>query len=525
MARAVDDRHDADTAALRMGDDGVHLHLGERVAIGVLVVLVVTGGEGGLHGVAVVALAVDLHRHVVQEEAHAVVGQDQLDVGIAVHVGAIDDLHDLAGREVLAAGVDREDGALRLDGLGHVLLVLGGELVHQLEDTIHIMRLGGLVAPDALHAADGGDFAARARHLVEPLGGDVLHRVVEVVAAGVDVAEHPVPCVVGVQDVETLLLQELGLGDVEAPPAGGPVGHGEVLVERPEVRLAVVVDAVVEADGLHARRLDEAGHVVGVLDEVPVRAVALDLAPAGVGEDIVGELVGAEVEVLGDAGLAEVGNVLLQDGVQEVDRLLVGDVDGAIGDLAAVCVSGVLDAEFLHRDQQGVHVARAVDDRHDAHALALRMGEDVIHLGFGERVAVGVLVVLVVTGGEGGLHGVAVVALAADLHRHVVEEEAHAVVRQDQLDVGVAVLRGAIDDLLELIGREVLASRVDREDAMHPLRSFRLHRQGHHTYRCKHNGGDPRKHMPDGVLRFDHVLSHLFEEYNFNSVAYKIGML
>ena len=60
---------------------------------------------------------------------------------------------------------------------------------------------------------------------------------------------------------------------------------------------------------------------------------------------------------------------------------------------------------------------------------------------------------------------------------------------------------------------------------MHPLRSFRLHRQGHHTYRCKHNGGDSRKHMPDGVLRFDHVLSHLFEEYILNSIAYKIGLL
>ena len=394
--------------------------------------------------------------------------------------------------------------------------VLLAELVHQLEDAIHIMRLGGLVAPDALHAADGLNGAVGTRHIVEILSSDILESVIEIVATGADSTQDPVPTIVGVQDVQPLLLQELRLGDVEAPPAGGPVGHGKVLVERPEVRLAVVVDAVVEADGLHARRLDEAGHVVGVLDEIPVRAVALDLAPAGVGENVVGELVGAEVEVLGDAGLAEVRDVLLQDDVQEVDRLLVGDVDGAIGDLAAVRVSGVLDAELFHGDQQCIHMTGAVDDGHDANTLALSIGDDVIHLGFGQRVAVGVLVVGVVARGKRFLHGIAAVALAVNLHRHVVEEKTHAVVRKDQLDVGVAVLRGAVDDLLDLIGREILATSINRKDGVSPpLCGLRLNGRKRHANGRKSNRSDPCKQALDAMLYFVHVLSNPIDEHMF----------
>ena len=158
----------------------------------------------------------------------------------------------------------------------------------------------------------------------------------------------------------------------------------------------------------------------------------------------------------------------------------------------------------------------AVDDGHDANTLALSIGDDVIHLGFGQRVAVGVLVVGVVARGKRFLHGIAAVALAVNLHRHVVEEKTHAVVRKDQLDVGVAVLRGAVDDLLDLIGREILATSINRKDGVSPpLCGLRLNGRKRHANGRKSNRSDPCKQALDAMLYFVHVLSNPIDEHMF----------
>ena len=113
MPRGVDKGDDADASLRRIGDDAVHLSLGQRIPIWVIIVRLVARLDTGLHRVArertVSTVNAVAEAHIVQQEAQAVVADRQFQVVIIVILKRINDILDLAHGEILSAAIQMEN--------------------------------------------------------------------------------------------------------------------------------------------------------------------------------------------------------------------------------------------------------------------------------------------------------------------------------------------------------------------------------------------------------------------------------
>ena len=96
-----------------MGDDAVHLSLGQRIPIWVIIVRLVARLDTGLHRVArertVSTVNAVAEAHIVQQEAQAVVADRQFHVGVVVRSQRINQGLNLIDREILSAAIQMEN--------------------------------------------------------------------------------------------------------------------------------------------------------------------------------------------------------------------------------------------------------------------------------------------------------------------------------------------------------------------------------------------------------------------------------
>ena len=113
MPRGVDKGDDADASLRRIGDDAVHLSLGQLVICTGIIVCLVARLDGAFHLVAgeraLRAVDAVAQRHVIQQEAQAVVADRQLQVVIAVLRHLVDEVFDLLLCKVFSAAVEMKD--------------------------------------------------------------------------------------------------------------------------------------------------------------------------------------------------------------------------------------------------------------------------------------------------------------------------------------------------------------------------------------------------------------------------------
>ena len=198
--------------------------------------------------------------------------------------------------------------------------------------------------------------------------------------------------------------------------------------------------------------------------------------------------------------VSEIGNILLQKGFCEGHRLGIGHIDGSDG---TAIIQIVVPGQRLSRMQYRIHMSRCVDQRDDGDVLFFGVGDDAIHLRLGQLAAachgVGVIprldgilyriagkTVLTASrrscfrsgcghflcGGfllhqaDGGLLLFSFDGRRFDavFQRHVVQQEAQAVVADRQFQIVVTVLCHFVDDVLDLLLRKILSAAVQMED-------------------------------------------------------------
>ena len=122
VARGVDTGNHAHALGGGVGDDFVHLGLGQLIHVEVVIRLI-AGVDGGRHPLAAVRLPVYRQGHIVQQEAQAIVAHGQLDIVKSSRRRIVDDLLDAVDAEILAAAVQEHDvvlvaGVFRVTRLG-----------------------------------------------------------------------------------------------------------------------------------------------------------------------------------------------------------------------------------------------------------------------------------------------------------------------------------------------------------------------------------------------------------------------
>ena len=366
------------------------------------------------------------------------------------------------GQDDAGGIVGQDDLLLRLGSLaGHQAVHLGQSLAEGSDDGCglgdHIgaaVSVAG-VGPDAEHGTGGvGNGLAAGEIGVIEIGS------LDGTALPAAVAQDPVVVAVGVDHLVALGCDGGSVGNLIAVPAGGPVAdlvglvglHGHIFV-------VLVVEAVVEGTGGHAQVEDDVGGIVQELNELGVQGRAHALEAHG--RQVVGILVRADVVELAAPG-SEVSGILLGQAQSEGHGLVIVQSDGALGGGVALLV-----AEAGEGLQDGTHVAGNVDAGDDVDALAVGIGDDVVHLGLGQ-VHVGTV------GSLAGAVGVAVaqsrgqvVGAVGGGQAHVIQREAEAlVVGQVQLHLVEAGIGSIVDDGLQLVGSEILSARIHMDDAV-----------------------------------------------------------
>ena len=128
VARRIEHGDDGNVFALGIGNNGVHVSLGQHRAGSILTVTVrgVAISDSIFHIIAAICLVVGLHRHIVQQEPETVVAEGQLQVREVIFCQLIDDALDLTDGEILSAAVQVENAQeLAVLGRGLVLARLG----------------------------------------------------------------------------------------------------------------------------------------------------------------------------------------------------------------------------------------------------------------------------------------------------------------------------------------------------------------------------------------------------------------
>lgn len=126
-------------------------------------------------------------------------------------------------------------------------------------------------------------------------------------------------------------------------------------------------------------------------------------------------------------------------------------------------------------------MARCVDHWDDAEALGLRIGNDLVHFGLRQFVRREIIISLVARMDRRS-DIFAGIGLIAHSQAHIVQQEAHAVVADGKLQMGITRRRDLIDQGEDPILRKILASAVEVEDLherrIRRLRLSRLHSLG-----------------------------------------------
>ena len=325
-----------------------------------------------------------------------------------------------------------------------------------------------IVAPEADHRADRRHAAA----LIAAHRGDrrschaVLGMFIRVCCDFI--SKHIIPCIIGIEDLVTLICNKACRCRGVATPAGRPIADDDVLGKFAAACVAVIVNAVVKRDGRHTGRNDLRGDRIDIADKVAILFI-LDQRCKTVGL-VIGILVRAHVEVA--AALAgEVIDVLLQERLRERNGSGIRHVDRA----DRVVGGAVHPRQRGRRAQDCIHVTRRVDQRDDGDVLALRIGNDRVHIRLRELIHAARIVIVHIAVMDLRLHVITGIGLPINRDRHIVQQETQAVVADRQFYVRIVRRGSRVDQRLDLSDAEILSAAIQMENA-HEIISCRAAR-------------------------------------------------
>ena len=105
MARRVEQGDDADLLALGIGNQRIHVRLGQLIILSGVIKRLVARLNGTRHLIAVIRRAVDRQAHVIQQEPQAVVAEGQFHMGIVAVGGIVDHLFQIINTEILPPAI------------------------------------------------------------------------------------------------------------------------------------------------------------------------------------------------------------------------------------------------------------------------------------------------------------------------------------------------------------------------------------------------------------------------------------
>ena len=120
-------------------------------------------------------------------------------------------------------------------------------------------------------------------------------------------------------------------------------------------------------------------------------------------------------------------------------------------------------------------MTRRVDQRDDGDVLALRIGNDRVHIRLRELIHAARIVILHVAVMDLRLHVITGIGLSIRRDRHIVQQETQAVVADRQFYVRIVRRGSCVDQRLDLSDAEILSAAIQMENA-HEIISCRAAR-------------------------------------------------
>ena len=105
MTRQVQQGHNLNAQLIRLGNDGIHLVLGQIALITAAVLCHVARLDLRYNSIVVIGCAVGSEGHIIQQEAQAIVAEGQLELVIAIVLHLIEQRNDPFLAEILSAAV------------------------------------------------------------------------------------------------------------------------------------------------------------------------------------------------------------------------------------------------------------------------------------------------------------------------------------------------------------------------------------------------------------------------------------
>ena len=395
---------------------------------------------------------------------------------------ALHDGIDLIGRGILHTGAhDTQDGA---DVAGNLSLGL----------------CSGIVRPDTEHGAGRvGNRTAHERSIGKACCLSMI--TVSMVCGGsgrkgIIHTQNIVIIAMGVDHGMTLCCHILSRQRVIVAPAGSPEGDHNIGIKG--VRgLTLEVDTVIESHGLHTGCLNHGVQLVDIVHKQLVLTTAHQMAKTHCTAAvlIICILVSTDVEHLAALG-CEVIHILLQQGLHKGNRRAVLQVNGA----CRTVVAG-RHAQIGHGCDEGIHMAGVIQKRDNLNARCLCMGNDFIHLGLGQLVDRGGIALLIIVCLVAVLDRRGHFRIRIAAHRHIIQQEAQAIVAEGQLQMGKTCCLHFCDQCLDPINGKVFAAVIQVQDAViHTggcsLRGDRCHQyHGQHHHQGQQHGADAFCHF------------------------------
>ena len=236
-----------------------------------------------------------------------------------------------------------------------------------------------------------------------------------------------------------------------------PIGDDNIIIKLNAVQIAGItriIDAVIERHSNHAAVLN---HCSVAVDKLRVCRVVIRGNTA---------FVCAYVEHRA-AFTGKVSYILLHKLLHKVDSGRIGDIQSPVRAGAGIAnfYIGISKLQLLHGLYDSKHMPRSIEQRNDLYTMLTGIADNVVHIGLrpcsrGCRCFRAELLIAIFNRSCNFISGI---VFAVGCQRHIVKQEAQAVVTEGKLDMGIMIFLKLVNNCLNFIRRKILTAAVQQE--------------------------------------------------------------